>query len=65
MLSIEPIARVVVNAARTSAAPSVFDTGLLLIKAYHLANGDTQRTKIIVPDSAHGTNPASAVMAGR
>ena len=39
-------------------------TGLLLIKAYHLANGDKQRTKIIVPDSAHGTNPASAVMAG-
>ena len=39
-------------------------TGLLLIKAYHLANGDTQRRKIIVPDSAHGTNPASAVMAG-
>lgn len=38
-------------------------TGLLLIKAYHLANGDTQRKKIIVPDSAHGTNPASAVMA--
>ncbi len=39
-------------------------TGLLLIKAYHLANGDTKRTKIVVPDSAHGTNPASAVMAG-
>lgn len=39
-------------------------TGLLLIKAYHLSNGDTQRRKIIVPDSAHGTNPASAVMAG-
>ena len=39
-------------------------TGLLLIKAYHRANGDTGRTKIIVPDSAHGTNPASAVMAG-
>ncbi|MCI7146115.1 MAG: aminomethyl-transferring glycine dehydrogenase subunit GcvPB [Clostridiales bacterium] len=39
-------------------------TGLLLIKAYHLANGDTKRKKIIVPDSAHGTNPASAVMAG-
>ena len=39
-------------------------TGLLLIKAYHLANGDTRRKKIIVPDSAHGTNPASAVMAG-
>ncbi len=39
-------------------------TGLLLIKAYHRHRGDTGRTKIIVPDSAHGTNPASAVMAG-
>ena len=39
-------------------------TGLLLIKAYHQARGDTARTKIIVPDSAHGTNPASAAMAG-
>jgi Glycine cleavage system protein P (pyridoxal-binding), C-terminal domain len=39
-------------------------TGLLLIKAYHKARGDLKRTKIIVPDSAHGTNPASAAMAG-
>lgn len=39
-------------------------TGLLLIKAYHESRGDYKRTKIIVPDSAHGTNPASAVMAG-
>lgn len=39
-------------------------TGLLLIKAYHKARGDSARTKIIVPDSAHGTNPASATMAG-
>lgn len=39
-------------------------TGLTLIKAYHENKGDTKRTKIIVPDSAHGTNPASAVMAG-
>lgn len=39
-------------------------TGLLLIKKYHEASGDTKRTKIIVPDSAHGTNPASAAMAG-
>lgn len=39
-------------------------TGLLLMRGYHLSNGDTARTKIIVPDSAHGTNPASAVMAG-
>lgn len=39
-------------------------TGLLLIKAYHNARGDAARTKILVPDSAHGTNPASAAMAG-
>ena len=39
-------------------------TGLMLIRAYHEANGDTERTKVIVPDSAHGTNPASAVVAG-
>ena len=39
-------------------------TGLLVIKAYHKKRGDTKRTKIIVPDSAHGTNPASASVAG-
>lgn len=39
-------------------------TGLLLIRKYHQSRGDTARTKIIVPDSAHGTNPASATMAG-
>ena len=39
-------------------------TGLLLIKAYHHDRGDAARTKIIVPDSAHGTNPASAAMVG-
>lgn len=39
-------------------------TGLLLIKAYHEHRGDSKRNKIIVPDSAHGTNPASASMAG-
>ena len=39
-------------------------TGLMLIKAYHESRGDEKRTKIIVPDSAHGTNPASAAMAG-
>ncbi|MBQ9691017.1 MAG: aminomethyl-transferring glycine dehydrogenase subunit GcvPB [Eggerthellaceae bacterium] len=38
--------------------------GLLLIRAHHLACGDTNRKVIIVPDSAHGTNPASATMAG-
>ena len=39
-------------------------TGLLLIKAYHESRGDHRRTRMIVPDSAHGTNPASAAMAG-
>lgn len=38
--------------------------GLKLIWAYHQDRKDTKRTKIIVPDSAHGTNPASATMAG-
>ncbi len=39
-------------------------TGLLIIKAYHEKRGDLKRTKIIVPDSAHGTNPSSAYVAG-
>ena len=39
-------------------------TGLLLIRRYHQSRNDDARTKIIVPDSAHGTNPASASMAG-
>lgn len=38
--------------------------GLLLIKAYHQSNNEGHRHKIIVPDSAHGTNPASAAMVG-
>ncbi len=39
-------------------------TGLMVIRAYHQARGDHKRTKVIVPDSAHGTNPASAAVAG-
>jgi glycine dehydrogenase subunit 2 len=39
-------------------------TGVSLIKAYHQARGDVRRTKMLIPDSAHGTNPASAAMAG-
>ncbi|AIF66780.1 glycine dehydrogenase [Terribacillus saccharophilus] len=39
-------------------------TGLMMIRALHEKNGETQRTKVIVPDSAHGTNPASATVAG-
>jgi glycine dehydrogenase subunit 2 len=39
-------------------------TGVLMIHAYHQARGDAQRTKILVPDSAHGTNPATSGMVG-
>ena len=39
-------------------------TGLMVIKRYHESRGDMQRTKVIVPDSAHGTNPASAAVCG-
>ena len=38
--------------------------GVLMIRAYHRSRGDHSRTKIAIPDSAHGTNPASAAMAG-
>ena len=38
--------------------------GVAMIRAYHDANGDAGRTEIIVPDAAHGTNPATAVMCG-
>jgi len=38
--------------------------GLMIIKAYHEKNNDLKRTKLIVPDSAHGTNPASASVCG-
>ncbi|MFA1641778.1 aminomethyl-transferring glycine dehydrogenase subunit GcvPB [Chryseomicrobium aureum] len=39
-------------------------TALMMIRAFHESNGDHHRTKVIVPDSAHGTNPASATVAG-
>ncbi len=38
--------------------------GILMIRNYHLDRGDTKRTKILVPNSAHGTNPATVTMAG-
>ncbi|MET0061332.1 MAG: aminomethyl-transferring glycine dehydrogenase subunit GcvPB [Candidatus Thiodiazotropha endolucinida] len=38
--------------------------GVAMIRAYHDARGDTERSEILVPDAAHGTNPASAVMCG-
>jgi glycine dehydrogenase subunit 2 len=39
-------------------------TGILMIRAYHRAHGDLARTEVLVPDSSHGTNPATATMAG-
>jgi len=38
--------------------------GLMVMRQYHMKRGDTKRTKVIVPDSAHGTNPASAAVCG-
>lgn len=39
-------------------------TGLMVMRQYHLKRGDVKRTRVIVPDSAHGTNPASAAVCG-
>lgn len=39
-------------------------TGLMIMRRYHMLRGDLARTKVIVPDSAHGTNPASAAVCG-
>ena len=39
-------------------------TGLMIMRSYHIGRGDLGRTKVIVPDSAHGTNPASAAVCG-
>ena len=38
--------------------------GMLMIKQYHIDNNDSERNTVLIPDSAHGTNPASATMAG-
>src|SRR5207244_1323445 len=39
-------------------------TGILMIRAHHRARGDLERSEVLVPDSSHGTNPATATMAG-
>src|SRR5581483_9537695 len=38
--------------------------GILMIRAYHIARSDTARSEVLIPDSAHGTNPATSAMAG-
>ena len=39
-------------------------TGVMIIRAYHQLRGDTKRRKMLIPDSAHGTNPATSAMSG-
>jgi glycine dehydrogenase subunit 2 len=39
-------------------------TGILMIRAFHQSKGDTKRVRVLIPDSAHGTNPATCTMAG-
>jgi glycine dehydrogenase subunit 2 len=39
-------------------------TGMMLVRAYHASRNETKRTKVLVPDSSHGTNPASAALLG-
>ncbi len=39
-------------------------TGVMIIRAYHKSRGDAKRTKMLIPDSAHGTNPATSAMSG-
>ena len=39
-------------------------TGIMMMRDYHLSRGDSMRRKILIPDSAHGTNPASTTMSG-
>lgn len=52
-----------VSLAPSAGAQGEF-AGVAMIRAYHLARGDSARTQILVPDAAHGTNPASAIMCG-
>ena len=52
-----------VSLAPSAGAQGEF-AGVAMIRAYHMARGDTARREILVPDAAHGTNPASAVMCG-
>lgn len=68
MYSLDTMLSEVTGMARVSLQPAAGAhgelTGLMIMKAYHESRGDKKRNKIIVPDSAHGTNPASAAVAG-
>ena len=68
MYELQQILAEITGMAATALAPMAGAegelAGMLMTRAYHLDRGDTGRTKILIPDSAHGTNPASAAMAG-
>ncbi|ALG68847.1 aminomethyl-transferring glycine dehydrogenase subunit GcvPB [Beggiatoa leptomitoformis] len=68
LYELQEILKVVTGMKGVSLAPAAGANGefagVAMIRAYHDARGDTARTEILVPDAAHGTNPASAVMCG-
>lgn len=68
MYSLDEMLSEIAGMARVSLQPAAGAhgelAGLMIIKAYHENRGDLKRKKIIVPDSAHGTNPSSAAVAG-
>jgi len=68
LYELQEMLKVVTGMAEVSLAPLAGAqgefTGVAMIRAYHDARGDTARREILVPDAAHGTNPASAVMCG-
>ncbi|MDB5113129.1 MAG: glycine dehydrogenase (decarboxylating) beta subunit [Chloroflexi bacterium] len=68
MWELERLLAAITGMARMSLQPAAGAhgewTGLRMIQAYHAARGDAGRTRVLVPDSAHGTNPASAGMSG-
>jgi len=68
MFELQEILRAVTGMAEVSLAPMAGAqgefAGVAMIRAYHAARGDSARREILVPDAAHGTNPATAVMCG-
>ena len=68
MYDLQEILKEVTGMAAVSLSPAAGAqgefAGVAMIRAYHDANGDTERDEILVPDAAHGTNPATAVMCG-
>ncbi|MCX7136201.1 MAG: aminomethyl-transferring glycine dehydrogenase subunit GcvPB, partial [Proteobacteria bacterium] len=68
MFELQEILKDVTGMAGVSLAPMAGAqgefAGVAMIRAYHVARGDAARTEILVPNAAHGTNPASAVMCG-